>query len=207
MGLALVSWAFARVGVHCLFLHLPYLSVFPFTLFHLPLYFICLFFMVAESPPRHQTNCGPYIKHHINADSFVQWHLFGTLVVELYAYRTRLHCRAAFHLHFVVYRSLVLLGFALVLKELWIKTVCELNSYKLMSFAKSCSLNSFVKLRVLILEPGHLDEDRMRALIKVFIYFVVHLINQYYKSVVPKLFLMAAPLLDPDFPKTPSVKL
>src|SRR6218665_3559320 len=35
----LVSWAFARVGVHRLSLCLPYLAVFPFTL-HLPLSFI-----------------------------------------------------------------------------------------------------------------------------------------------------------------------
>jgi len=38
LGLAVVSWAFARVGVHRLSLRLPYmyLSVFPFTLLHLP---------------------------------------------------------------------------------------------------------------------------------------------------------------------------
>src|SRR6218665_3510943 len=34
LGLALVSWAFACVGVHRLSLCLPYLSVFPFTLLH-----------------------------------------------------------------------------------------------------------------------------------------------------------------------------
>ena len=37
--LGLMSWAFARVGVHRLSLRLPYLGVFPFTL-HLPLDFI-----------------------------------------------------------------------------------------------------------------------------------------------------------------------
>ena len=42
LGLAQVSVATARVGVHRLFpLHLPYLGVFPFTL-HLPLDFICV---------------------------------------------------------------------------------------------------------------------------------------------------------------------
>src|SRR6218665_2621878 len=40
LGLALVSWAFARVGVHRLSLRLPYFGVFPFTLLHLPLNFI-----------------------------------------------------------------------------------------------------------------------------------------------------------------------
>ena len=34
IGLALVTWATARVGVHLLSLRLPYLGVFPFTLFH-----------------------------------------------------------------------------------------------------------------------------------------------------------------------------
>ena len=42
LGLALVSWAFARVGVHRLCLHLPYLGVFLFSLLHLPLNFICV---------------------------------------------------------------------------------------------------------------------------------------------------------------------
>src|SRR6218665_1866043 len=40
LGLALVSWAFARFGVHRFSLCLPYLGVFPFTLLHLPLNFI-----------------------------------------------------------------------------------------------------------------------------------------------------------------------
>ena len=40
LGLALVSWAIAHVGVHHISLRLPYLSVFPFTRFHLPLNFI-----------------------------------------------------------------------------------------------------------------------------------------------------------------------
>ena len=41
LGLALVSWAFARVGVRRLSsLRLPDLGVFPFTLLHLPLNFI-----------------------------------------------------------------------------------------------------------------------------------------------------------------------
>ena len=40
LGLALVSWAFARIGVHWLSLCLPYLSVLPFTLLYLPLDFI-----------------------------------------------------------------------------------------------------------------------------------------------------------------------
>src|SRR6218665_1529748 len=40
LELALVSWAFTRVGVHRLSLRLPYLGVFPFTLLHLPLNFI-----------------------------------------------------------------------------------------------------------------------------------------------------------------------
>src|SRR6218665_2962582 len=40
LGLALVHWAFARVGVHCLSVRLPYLGVFPFTLLRLPLNFI-----------------------------------------------------------------------------------------------------------------------------------------------------------------------
>ena len=45
LGLVLVSWAFARVGVHHLSLRLPYLSVFPFTLLHLPLVFIRVSFL------------------------------------------------------------------------------------------------------------------------------------------------------------------
>jgi len=40
LGLGLVSWAFARFGVHRLSLRLPYLGVFPFTFLHLPLDFI-----------------------------------------------------------------------------------------------------------------------------------------------------------------------
>ena len=42
-GLALVSWAFARVGVHRLSFRLPYLGVCPFTLRHLPLKFSGVF--------------------------------------------------------------------------------------------------------------------------------------------------------------------
>src|SRR6218665_697223 len=40
LGLALVSWAFARVGVQRLSLCLPYLGVISSTLLHLPLDFI-----------------------------------------------------------------------------------------------------------------------------------------------------------------------
>src|SRR6218665_1592244 len=40
IGLALVSWAFARVGVHRLSLRLPYLSIVPLPRLHLPLDFI-----------------------------------------------------------------------------------------------------------------------------------------------------------------------
>src|SRR6218665_58031 len=40
LGLALVYWAFARVGVHRLSLCLPYLGVIPSTRLHLPLDFI-----------------------------------------------------------------------------------------------------------------------------------------------------------------------
>jgi len=42
IGLVMVGlyWATARVGVHRLFLRLPYLGVFSFTLLHLPLDFI-----------------------------------------------------------------------------------------------------------------------------------------------------------------------
>src|SRR6218665_2812396 len=40
LGLALLSWAFARVGVHRLSLCLPYLGVIPSTILHLPLDFI-----------------------------------------------------------------------------------------------------------------------------------------------------------------------
>src|SRR6218665_1755921 len=39
LGLALVSWAFARVGVHCLSLCLPYIGVIPSTLLPLVLDF------------------------------------------------------------------------------------------------------------------------------------------------------------------------
>src|SRR6218665_1163969 len=38
----LLFWAFARVGVHRLSLHLIYLGVFPFTFLLLPLNFICV---------------------------------------------------------------------------------------------------------------------------------------------------------------------
>jgi len=53
-GLALVSWAFARVGVHRPSLRLPYYRCFLFTLLHQPLDFIRLFFTVAVSAPQHQ---------------------------------------------------------------------------------------------------------------------------------------------------------
>jgi len=39
LGLAQVSWATARIGVHHLSLRLPYIDVFPFTLLHLSLAF------------------------------------------------------------------------------------------------------------------------------------------------------------------------
>src|SRR6218665_2534938 len=46
LGLALLSWAFARVGVHRLSLCLPYLGVIPSTLLHMPLDFIIFIFIL-----------------------------------------------------------------------------------------------------------------------------------------------------------------
>src|SRR6218665_3529833 len=51
LGLALVSWAFARVGVHRLSLCLPYLGVIPSTLLHMPLDFIIFIFYTPLPPP------------------------------------------------------------------------------------------------------------------------------------------------------------
>jgi len=49
----MVSWAFVRVGVHRPSLRIPYLG-FLFTLLHLPLDLISLFFTVAVSAAHHQ---------------------------------------------------------------------------------------------------------------------------------------------------------
>ena len=57
LGLALVSWAFARVGVHRPSLRSPSISrCFLFTLLHQPLDFIRLFFTVAVSEPHQQSS-------------------------------------------------------------------------------------------------------------------------------------------------------
>src|SRR6218665_1259071 len=54
LGLALVSWAFARVGVHRPSLRLPYLDVFYSLFFANHWISFVLFFMVAVSAPQNQ---------------------------------------------------------------------------------------------------------------------------------------------------------
>src|SRR6218665_273578 len=58
LGLALVSWAFSRVGVHRPSSSIGLSRCFLFTLLHQPLDFIRLFFTVAVSAPH--TNPPPY---------------------------------------------------------------------------------------------------------------------------------------------------